>query len=103
MQLSPEPASPIADSLKRTKELARDQLNAAWQLQIEMLQEHLSTLLASGWRERIERVFEERFTELTAQVEQQFGAELESRAARAVQAAEAAKTARRELSDQLNR
>ena len=100
MQRPPEPATPLADSLNKTKTLARDQLSAAWQLQIEMLQEHLSTLLASGWRERIERVFEERFSELTTQVEQQFQAELESRAA---QAATAAKTARRELSDQLNR
>ena len=101
MERPPNPASPLADSLNQTKALARDQLSAAWQLQIELLEEHLSTLLASGWRERIERVFEERFAELTTQVEQQFRAEVETRAA---QAGEAARIeARQELGEKLNR
>lgn len=101
MERPPNPASPLADSLNQSKALARDQLSAAWQLQIELLEEHLSTLLASGWRERIDRVFEERFAELTTQVEQQFRAEVETRAA---EAGEAAKVeARRELGEKLNR
>lgn len=101
MERPADQASPLADSLSQAKTLARDQLTAAWQLQIELLEEHLSTLLASGWRERIERVFEERFAELATEVDQRFHNEVESRS---VHAAEVAKAeARREFAETLSR
>ena len=61
---------PVKNVLNDVRETAREQLNAAWQIEIERVQEQL----AAGWREHIERVFEERFVELSARVEVEFGA-----------------------------
>src|SRR5258708_38751458 len=49
----------VKNVLNDVRETAREQLNAAWQIEIERVQEQL----AAGWREHIERVFEERFVE----------------------------------------
>src|SRR5258708_24442258 len=53
---------PVKNVLNDVRETAREQLNAAWQIEIERVQEQL----AAGWREHIERGFEERFVELSA-------------------------------------
>src|SRR5260370_31142294 len=56
---------PVKNVLNDVRETAREQLNAAWQIEIERVQEQL----AAGWRAHIERVFEERLVELRARVE----------------------------------
>src|SRR5258708_16035939 len=60
----------VKNVLNDVRETAREQLNAAWQIEIERVQEQL----AAGWREHIERAFEERFVELSARVEVELGA-----------------------------
>ena len=44
----------LNDVLAEARETARDQLAAAWQIEIERAQEQL----ASGWRTHVERVFD---------------------------------------------
>ncbi len=51
---------PILLTLAEAKTSARDQIQAAWQLQVDRVQETLST----GWLHNIERIFDERFAEI---------------------------------------
>ena len=99
-----QPAGPSGESLA-TESLARvvaearataaDQLAAAWQLQIERIQDELS----NGWREHLERVFEERFAELSANLETEFRWQLDTRIERA--RAETEASARSRFADSL--
>lgn len=75
----PSKKEPLKDILAEARDTARDQLTAAWQIEIERAREQLAT----GWRTHVERVFEERFAELSTQVEQCFAAELDTLLARA--------------------
>src|SRR5260370_41253006 len=61
---------PVKNVLNDVRETAREQLNAAWQIEIERVQEQL----AAGWREHIERGVAERFVELSARGGAGFGA-----------------------------
>jgi hypothetical protein len=63
-----EQNSRIASTISREREAARQQLSAAWQLQVFRVEEALAT----GWQEHIARVFEEHFTELAARIEREF-------------------------------
>ncbi len=65
---APEQRSRIVSAILRESEAARQQLSAAWQLQVFRVEEALAT----GWQEYIERVFEERFDELAARIEGEF-------------------------------
>ncbi len=51
---------PIFRTLAEAKSSTRDQIQAAWQLQVDRVQETLTT----GWLQNLERIFEERFTEI---------------------------------------
>jgi hypothetical protein len=77
--------SRVSSALSEHSEAVREQLSAAWQLQITRVED----VLHAGWKEQIERVFEERFAELAAQLEIEFAAELDQ--------------ARRRSSEELNR
>jgi hypothetical protein len=60
--------SPLAQALEETRAAACEQLSAAWQLQVERIEEQLH----AGWREHVGQVFEERFAELAARLAQEF-------------------------------
>ncbi len=77
--------SRVVSALSEQREAVREQLSAAWQLQISRVED----LLHAGWKEQLERVFEERFAELAARLEADFTAELDQ--------------ARRRASEELNR
>ena len=69
------PVDPVTAALAEAKALAREQVNAVWQLQAERIHE----LLTQGWQEHLDRVFEERFGEIgqhlsvaTAEQQRQF-------------------------------
>ena len=51
---------PIFRTLSEAKSSARDQIQAAWQLQVDRVQETLST----GWLQNLERIFDDRFAEI---------------------------------------
>ncbi len=51
---------PIFRTLAEAKTSARDQIQAAWQLQVDRVQETLST----GWLQNLERIFDDRFAEI---------------------------------------
>jgi hypothetical protein len=82
--------------LDDARETAREQLSAAWQIEIERIQEQL----AAGWRGHLERVFDERFADVSARVQEYlrgpFRQALEERAAAGAQ------KARRDVSKRLN-
>lgn len=86
----------LSSALQDAKDTARDQLVAVWQLQVEQIQEQLS----SGWKQHIEKVFEDRFTELGAQLEAEVRVTVAGQLAEEVAASRA--QVRRELSEQLN-
>lgn len=65
--------SRVASTLSEQREAVREQLAAAWQLQVSRIEEQLN----AGWREQIERVFEERFAELAARLEIELAAAVE--------------------------
>ncbi len=81
--------SPLQAALNDAQTTAREQLSAAWQIQIE----HIEDQLRSGWRERVGQVFEERFAELSARLAEEFERLVDARAA--VAAAERARIERR--------
>jgi hypothetical protein len=83
---------PLRNALDDARETAREQLNAAWQIEIERIQEQLT----GSWRGHVERVFEERFDELSARVEEQFRSAVESRVHAAIM------KVRREVAGRLN-
>src|SRR5258708_40306041 len=60
----------VKNVLNDVRETAREQLNAAWQIEIERVQEQL----AAGWRGHIERGVEERVVELGGRDEVGVGA-----------------------------
>ena len=67
-----QPNSRVSSAILRERDSAREQLAAAWQLQVYRVEE----ALASGWQEHIQRVFEERFAGLSARLEREFAAGL---------------------------
>ncbi|HEU0138651.1 MAG TPA: hypothetical protein VFQ79_03030 [Bryobacteraceae bacterium] len=86
------PDASLTEALNDARATARDQLAAAWQLQLERVQEQL----AFGWKEHLDHVFEERFAELSSRVSESFRLEV------AAEVEKAAGTTRRDVSDRLN-
>jgi len=60
-----QPASALSETLSEERATAREQLTAAWQLHVARIEEQLTS---SGWREDLERVCEERFSQLAARL-----------------------------------
>ncbi|MCX6620285.1 MAG: hypothetical protein NTY38_04270 [Acidobacteria bacterium] len=88
--------TPLSTALQDAKDTARDQLAAVWQLQVERIQEALN----SGWKQQIEKVFEDRFAELGEQLDGEFRIVLDGQVEAGVATGRA--LARRELAEQLN-
>ncbi len=88
--------TPFSTVIRDARDTARDQLSAVWQLQVDRIQEEL----AHGWKQHIEKVFDDRFSELGAQLEGQF----RSAVAEQVEAGISARSGavRRELADRMN-
>lgn len=97
---TPFSAPALREALAEVRGAARDQLAAAWLLHVERVQEELQ----QGWAGHIERIVDERFEELVARTEAEFGRSVAER----VEADLAARLqagrlqARRDLSEQLN-
>jgi hypothetical protein len=87
-------------ALAESQATAREQLLAAWQLHIDRVRGELE----SGWREEIERIFDERFAEIESRLQSNFEQQLEERthAALASKIEEQRNIAHRDLADQLN-
>jgi hypothetical protein len=92
--------SPLARALEEFADLAREQVEAAWDVQIARIQE----LLASGWREEIDRIVAERFTDLAARMAEECEAAVRTRVAAEMSAAlpAAREASRRQFSEELN-
>jgi hypothetical protein len=56
---------PIFRTLTEAKTSARDQIQAAWQLQVDRVQETLT----AGWLQNLERIFDERFADIQNQLQ----------------------------------
>jgi len=80
--------------------LAREQLVAVWQLHVERVREQLE----AGWQEQIDQIFQERFSEITVQLQADFENAVDHRSREmAVKASLMARTAaQREMTAQLN-
>jgi hypothetical protein len=57
-------ASDLKAAVDQARSLAREQVAAAWQLHIERVREELET----GWRDRLDQIFEERFDDVEARL-----------------------------------
>ncbi len=88
-------------ALEQAGQTARDQLAAAWQLQVERAHEQL----AAGWGEHLDRVFRERFEDLSSELEAKIQHAVNERVRSSVEAAVtlAKDLSRRELTEVLNR
>ena len=82
----------LNETLDEERLAAREQLQAAWQLHVERVEQQL----AAGWAEQIEHVLEERFSGLAERVIKEFGEEL------AIRLIEERARLRRELGEQFN-
>ncbi len=67
--------SRITPAISRERDTVRQQLSEAWRLQAFRVEEALAT----GWREGLERVLDERFAELAARIEREFATETSER------------------------
>jgi hypothetical protein len=96
----PQPAQagigPLREVLADLRNTAREQMVAAWQIHVEHIQEQL----AAGWPERIAWIFEERFRELQASLEEQYRATINENVAAALLDARGA--VREDFADKLN-
>jgi len=92
--------SPLGRVLQEFADLAREQVEAAWEVQIARIQE----LLASGWREEIDRIVAERFADLAARMAEECEAAVRTRVGAEMAAAvpAACESSRRQLSEQFN-
>ena len=67
-----ESPSSLTETLSEERAATLEQLAAAWQLHVARVEEQL----ASGWREDLERIVSERFSELAARLQAEFHKEL---------------------------
>ena len=81
-------ASDLKAAVDQARSLAREQVAAAWQLHIERVREELE----SGWRERLDQIFNERFDDVESRLRDGFVNSVESGLARC----------RKEVADGLN-
>jgi hypothetical protein len=66
-------ASDLKAAVDQARSLAREQVAAAWQLHIERVREELE----SGWRERLDQIFDERFNDVETRLRDGFVLALE--------------------------
>jgi hypothetical protein len=97
---SDDATSELKTAIADAQTLAREQLGAVWQLQIERVREQLE----AGWQEQIDQIFQERFSEITNRLQANFDQAVGVRSRElADKAAMMARTAaQRELTGQLN-
>jgi hypothetical protein len=93
---SPELQAAIVEA----RELAREQVVAAWQMHLDRVREQLD----SGWREAVDNVFQERFGEVEMRLTDSFQSAVSARALTIAEenAAYTKSAARRDLTDWLN-
>lgn len=84
------------DFFRAERDLAREQISAAWQLQVE----HLHEVIDRGWRDHVARAFDERFDALRAAAEEEIERRVAERLAQETERARA--SAARELSEKIN-
>ena len=89
---STTPITPIQSFVRSERELAREQIGAAWQIHVEKVQEQLQ----QGWRENVATVLEQRFSAL----EESFAGEVDRRVTECIE--EGSAHARRRMSERLN-
>ena len=68
----------LKTAVDQARSLAREQVAAAWQLHIERVREELE----SGWRERLDQIFDERFDEVESRLREGFVQPLQTSLAR---------------------
>lgn len=71
-------ASELKIAIDEARALAREQVAAAWQLQVDRIREELE----SGWRDRLDSVFNDRFADVESRIGASFEAALDSRVRR---------------------
>jgi hypothetical protein len=71
------PHSRITPAISRERDAVRQQLSEAWQIQALRVQEALAT----GWREGLDRILNERFADLAARMEREFASAADERVA----------------------
>jgi hypothetical protein len=91
-----QPLEPRADFFRAERDLAREQISAAWQIQVERIQDDLER----GWRDHVARAFDERFDALSAAAEEEIERRVAARLTAETERARA--SAARELSERLN-
>lgn len=84
------------DFFRAERDLAREQISAAWQLQVEQIHE----LIDRGWRDHVARAFDERFDALRVAAEEEIERRVAERLALETERARA--SAARELSEKIN-
>jgi hypothetical protein len=93
-------SSELRSALAESQATAREQLIAAWQLHIDRVREELE----SGWREQMELIFQQRFAEIEAKLQENFDRAVEGLVTAAVttKVEQERGATERNLSDQLN-
>lgn len=95
--LPPESAQSLEDLLTEVRSTAREQLQAASQLQLDRIHEQI----ARGWHNDLERIMEERLSDAATRIEDWHQSDAGSKLADV--AANARSNARRDLAEQLGR
>lgn len=70
-QTAPE----LKAAIEEARSLAREQMAAAWQLQVDRIKDELD----SGWRERLDHIFQERFADVESRLRGSYSIVLENR------------------------
>lgn len=91
-----QPVEPRKDFFRSERDLAREQISAAWQIQVEKIQDDLER----GWRDHVARALDERFDAFRASAEEEIERRVADRLA--VETERARSSAARQLSEQLN-
>lgn len=95
-----KPADPLANAVADAQALAKEQVQAAWQLHLDRVREQLE----AGWRESLKRVFTERYSEVEAKLRDSFETAVADRTRQQVDAGlgPAVAGARRETAEHVN-
>ena len=93
-------ASAVRDAVAEAQALAKEQIAAAWQLQADRIREQLE----SGWRDSLDRIFDERFGEVSGRLEEGFRTAVESASREALgrELSASRRAGRAELAERLN-
>lgn len=95
-----DPTSDLKAAIASAQALAREQLVAVWQLHVERVREQLE----AGWHEQIDQIFQDRFSEITVQLQADFESAVGTRSRELAnkESLMARTAAQRELTAQLN-